>query len=59
MPEHSNASDFASTIRVVKDVSQQSIIQKRREQREQLLKRIGQLTSTTEQTIERLYQLTR
>ncbi|MBP3962516.1 hypothetical protein [Paenibacillus lignilyticus] len=59
MPEHNNVAEFASTIRVVKDVSQQSIIQKRREQREQLLKRIGQLTSTTEQTIERLYQLTR
>ncbi|SDX70859.1 hypothetical protein [Paenibacillus sp. CF384] len=59
MPEPINAANLAGTIRVVKDVSQQSIIQKRREQREQLLKRIGQLTSTTEQTIERLYQLTR
>lgn len=59
MSEHDKVAELAGSIRVVKDVPQQTIIQKRREQREQLLKRIGQLTSTTEQTIERLAQLTR
>ncbi|MBO7745783.1 hypothetical protein I8J29_16365 [Paenibacillus sp. MWE-103] len=56
MPEQNN---LVSSIQVIKDVPQQTIIQKRREQREQLLKRIGQLTSTSEQSIERLYELTR
>jgi hypothetical protein len=56
MPKPTN---HAATVRVIEDVSQQSIIQNRRKLREQMLKQIGQRTSVTEQNIERLAQMTR
>jgi hypothetical protein len=39
---------------VVVDVSQKSIIENRRKQREQLLKQIGQLTAMAENNLEKL-----
>lgn len=48
-----------ATVKLVEDSTQQSIIEKRRKQREQVLKQIGQWTSVTEQNIERLVQLTK
>jgi hypothetical protein len=60
MPKPTDIDMTASvTVRVIEDVSQQNIIQKRRKSREQLLKQIGQRTSVTKQNIERLAQLTR
>lgn len=56
MPKQNNN---AAAVRVIEDVPQQSIIQKRRKLREQMLKQIGQRTSITEHNIERLAQLTR
>ncbi|KJD42355.1 MULTISPECIES: hypothetical protein [Paenibacillus] len=47
------------TVKLVEDLTQQSIIAKRRKQREQMLKQIGQRTSVTEQDIERLVKLTK
>lgn len=55
MPKPSN---IAAAVRVIEDVSQNSIIQKRRKLREQKLKQIGQRTSITEHQIERLARLT-
>lgn len=49
---------LAAVVRVIEDVPQQSIIQKRRKLRKQTLKHIGQRTSVTEHQIERLAQMT-
>ncbi|MFD2614679.1 hypothetical protein [Paenibacillus gansuensis] len=57
MPKQNNTA--AVIVQVIMDVPQQSIIQKRRRLREEMLKRIGQRTSVTEHNIERLAQLTR
>jgi hypothetical protein len=48
-----------SPVKVLEDVSQQSIIERRRKLREQKLKQIGQRTSMIERDIERLAQFTR
>ncbi|CCC86402.1 hypothetical protein [Paenibacillus polymyxa] len=47
------------TVKLVEDLTQQNIIAKRRKQREQVLKQIGQRTSVTEQDIEQLVKLTK
>lgn len=44
--------------KVVVDVSQKSIMKKRRKQREQLLKQISQRTAMAEKNIEKLAHLT-
>ncbi|TYP78252.1 hypothetical protein [Paenibacillus methanolicus] len=51
--------ELPSAVKVLEDVSQQSIIEKRRKLRELKLKQIGQRTSLIERDIERLAQLTR
>lgn len=56
MPQQTSKSD---NVMVIKDVSQQKIIQNRRKLREQMLKQIGQRTSNTERNIEQLAKLTR
>ncbi|WP_169089233.1 hypothetical protein [Paenibacillus sp. PL91] len=56
MPKQTSKSD---NVLVIKDISQQNIIQNRRKLREQMLKQIGQRTSITEHNIEQLAKLTR
>jgi hypothetical protein len=48
-----------SRVKVLEDVTQQSIIEKRRKLREEKLTQIGQRASMIERDIERIKQLTR